>query len=91
MFPKIGWIDNPCSWCYDTFVSQTKEPKTDRENLAALVDMIEMIVPYVTATLSTGNRFPGKMPDWVEISKGRCISSERQLEQLLKLAKEMRP
>lgn len=70
------------------------DPKemTDAEKLAELIRKIEIIVPYVTATLGSGNRFPSKeRPDWVEIHGGRCGSSERQLESLLATARSFKP
>ena len=65
---------------------------TDTEKLQQLIAKIETIVPYVTATLSVGNRMQSKThPEWVEIHGGRCVSSERQLEALLKQAREFKP
>lgn len=70
------------------------DPKemTEAEKLAELIRKIEVIVPYVTATLGPGNRFPSpRQPDWVEIHGGRCVSSERQLESLLATARSFKP
>lgn len=59
--------------------------------LARIVDKIEVIVPYVTATLGPGNIVQAKEnPDWFEVHGGRLESSRSQLTHLLKLAQEMK-
>jgi hypothetical protein len=64
---------------------------TDREALTKLIERVEQVVPYVLATLSPGNRIrvPDK-PDWVQVHKGRCFSSNNQLEILLREAQELK-
>ena len=72
-------------------VDNKEAPMTDREKLDKLISEIETVVPYVTATLSAGKQFPAPdHPDWVEIHGGRCGSSERQLDALLKAAQELK-
>lgn len=74
-------------------------PPTDLERL---IEKIETIVPYVTATINPrgGNVFqvgrligandPENCKDWVAVHAGRAGSSTNQLEHLLKMAREMK-
>jgi len=55
--------------------------KTDAEKLAALVEKIKSVVPYVTATVAPWGHEEVK-PDWIAIHKGRANSSHSQLEGL---------
>lgn len=68
-----------------------------RKNLHDLIAKIETIVPYVTATLGTGNTFAihtmeghGDPKDWRGVHAGRAGSSVRQLEHLLETARTMK-
>jgi hypothetical protein len=64
---------------------------TTKQKLARLIQSIETIVPYVTATLGTGNTFrSATRPDWIEVHGGRASSSANQLESLLREAREMK-
>ena len=51
--------------------------------LERLARRVIAVAPYVRATVRTGNGFdvPGK-PDWIACHRGRCSSSQRQLENL---------
>lgn len=60
---------------------------TDKEKLDLLVKYITESIPYVEATISTGNSFKSETrPGWIEIHEGRAMSSRIQLERILKLA-----
>lgn len=66
---------------------------TEAEDLKKLIEKIETIVPYVTATIDPrgGNTFHSeKRSEWIEVHGGRAGSSTNQLEHLLKLAREMK-
>ena len=70
-------------------------PKTD--DLKKLIDRIEQIVPYVTATIGRGNGFAihkmeghGDPKEWRAVHAGRAHSSEVQLDNLLREAREMK-
>lgn len=58
--------------------------------LNKLIERIEAIVPYVTATLSSGSSVETSDPDWAAVHRGRAVSSCRQLEGLLKQAKAIK-
>lgn len=72
---------------------------TDKEKLAKLIHNIKEIVPYVDATISENNSFkvssligaysPQDTENWRAINRGRANSSQNQLANLLRLAKEM--
>jgi hypothetical protein len=63
----------------------------ERRKLGKLIDHIEQVVPYVTATLGPGNRLTVEgHTEWTGIHKGRCFSSHRQLEQLVGEARKMK-
>lgn len=73
-----------------------KGKMTDSDKLRLLIDKIESIVPYVTATfpyennLAKNNSVTTSNPDFVAIHGGRAASSTRQLESLLKFARELK-
>lgn len=51
--------------------------------LEALARNVLTVAPYVSATLSPGNTFPAPdRADWVEVHRGRAVSSGRQLDAL---------
>ena len=59
----------------------------DRIMNERLKELINIIVPYVTATLSEGCTFPSsKRNGWREVHEGRMKSSINQLEELLEEA-----
>lgn len=61
------------------------------KELSRLIERIENIVPYITATIGPGCTFPSKQrSDWIEIHKGRAFSSRNQLENLLKEAQRIK-
>lgn len=76
-----------------------KKKLTDTEKLAKLIQAIKDYVPYVNATIAENNSFqpgsligaadPSNTKDWMAINKGRASSSHNQLDNLLRLAKEM--
>ncbi len=79
-------------------VAAMETPAVDsREQLDKLIERIEQIVPYVTATLGRGNTFTiqkmegyGDPKDWVGVHAGRARSSEVQLDNLLKEARALK-
>jgi hypothetical protein len=75
-----------------------KESPTQVHNLSAMVENVKRIVPYVSATIADNNAFDvekikgtfhGDTKDWMAIHRGRARSSWYQLENLLKVAKEL--
>lgn len=76
-----------------------KKKLSDKEKLTKLVEAIKAYVPYVNATIAPNNSFepgsligaadPSNTKDWMAIHKGRAGSSHNQLDNLLRLAKEM--
>jgi hypothetical protein len=76
-----------------------KKKLSDKEKLAKLVQAIKDYVPYVNATIAPNNSFepgsligaadPSNTKDWMAIHKGRASSSHNQLDNLLRMAKEM--
>ncbi len=61
------------------------------DKIAALIERVLTIVPYVEATLDAGNRFPSETrSDWVEVHKGRADSSVNQLRVLLRDARDLK-
>lgn len=76
-----------------------KKKLSEKEKLAKLIQAIKDYVPYVNATIAPNNSFepgsligaadPSNTKDWMAIHKGRASSSHNQLENLLRMAKEM--
>ncbi len=61
------------------------------EDVEKLLKEIDQMTPYVQATIGDGCVFPSSTrKDWVEIHDGRRRSSERHLERLVELVKEIR-
>jgi hypothetical protein len=76
-----------------------KKKLSDKEKLTKLVQAIKDYVPYVNATIAENNSFqpgsligaadPSNTKDWMAIHRGRAGSSHNQLDNLLRMAKEM--
>lgn len=72
-------------------------PSIGVSQTATLIGHIEMVIPYVTATLGTGNTFAihkmdgyGDPSEWRAVHAGRAGSSGRQLKGLLEKARKMK-
>jgi hypothetical protein len=74
---------------YADAMAPAQVAKTDAERLAALVEEILRVVPYVTATVAPWSH-EEVYPNWIAIHKGRANSSYNQLENLRNLAESLR-
>jgi len=63
----------------------------DREKVKRLLQLVETVVPYVTASIDPkgGNAFEGDQAGWVLVHEGRAGSSVQQLNELRRLAKDL--
>ena len=89
---------------YEGAASAYEELKKERDELAfklgqevargrdagKFVDHALAVIPYVRATVSPGNRFPGSREHWCEVHEGRADSSVVQLDNLEREAMAIR-
>jgi hypothetical protein len=94
IYSKDGVLTIRCRECKKMIAELLIAGGTDREELAQLIQRVENVVPYVTATLGVpglASAVETKDPEWKAVHIGRANSSYQQLSNLLDLAKKLKP